>query len=137
MNNLLRKKLSYSGYFLINLDNGCMIYVDMLTGENLQSFQLDNMYLIHWSVHSSSKRGRDGVNESIVIQPAASITLIEYMKIWCNIQVIIIRLYRQTKIIVEHNSALVLNTNLFIKLCNDRKYTHNSIFECVRSMIAQ
>ena len=53
------------------------------------------------------------------------------MKIWCNIQVIIIRLYRQTKIIVEHNSALVLNTNLFIN-CEMTVITPiYSIFECV------
>ena len=38
-------------------------YVDILTEENLSSFQTVNMDLIYWSVRSSSRRGGNGVKE--------------------------------------------------------------------------
>ena len=38
-------------------------YVDILTEENLSSFQTVNMDLIYWSVISSSRRGGNGVKE--------------------------------------------------------------------------
>ena len=38
-------------------------YVDILTEENLSSFQTVNMDLIYWSVLSSSRRGGNGVKE--------------------------------------------------------------------------
>ena len=50
-------------------------YIDM---GNLSSIQLDNMYIIFWSVRSSSKRGGDGVKRVdgvSLFQSAASITL--------------------------------------------------------------
>ena len=35
--------------------------MDNLSGEKLSSILLANMELVYWSVHSSSKRGGDGV----------------------------------------------------------------------------
>ena len=60
--------------------------MDILTGGNLSSI------LLVWSVRSTRRGGEDVVIEWMVVllfKPAASITISEYMKIWCNIQVII------------------------------------------------
>ena len=38
-------------------------YVDILTEENLSSFQAVNIYIIYWSVRSSSRRGGNRVKE--------------------------------------------------------------------------
>ena len=57
-------------------------YVDILTGKSRQY-----ICLIYLFVRSSSRRGGDGVKGVYVW----SIILLEYMKIWCNIQVFIYR----------------------------------------------
>ena len=69
-----------------------MIYVFILTGGNMSSTQLANMDLIYQSVRSFSRRGEDKVKRVDRFQPAASIPLSKYMKICCNIQVVINRL---------------------------------------------
>ena len=42
-------------------NNGCRIYVDIMTGEKLSSFYPANIELVYWSVRSSSRRGVYGV----------------------------------------------------------------------------
>ena len=43
------------------------MYVDIMTGENLSSIQLDNLDLIYFVSYSYIRRGRDGVKGGIVI----------------------------------------------------------------------
>ena len=62
-------------------------YVDVLTGENLSSIQVANMDLIYWSVRSSSRRGGYGeVDGGKVVLASCEHN---FIKMWCNIQVII------------------------------------------------
>ena len=69
------------------------MYVDILTGENLSSIYLSNMD--SWSVRSSIRRGGDGVKGILAsILASCDNHLSEYMKIWCNIQLIIYGLER-------------------------------------------
>ena len=83
------KKYIY-GYFAFECNvifiNGYRMYLDIFTGENY----LANMYLIYWSVRSSSRIGGERVKVDGGYR-YFSITLSEYMKMWCNIQVIICR----------------------------------------------
>ena len=74
-----------------HLNSGYMIYVDILSGGNLFSIQVANMEdLIYWSVRSSSKWEGDGRKwvkwGDLLFYPAESVTLSEYIKMWCNIQ---------------------------------------------------
>ena len=64
-------------------------------GKNCRQFCL--LILVNWSVRLSSRRGGDkkGWMKVSLFQPAASITLSEYINIWSNIQVIIYPLCRK------------------------------------------
>ena len=77
------------------INNGYIIYVDILTKENLLSIYVANMDLIYRPVRSSSMRGWDGVKRVDKGEPlfktAESITELEYMKIRCNTQAIFYR----------------------------------------------
>ena len=66
-----------------------IIYEDILTEEICL-----HLRLLQWSVRSSIRMGWfNGVRWGVsLFQPAISITLHEYMKSWCIIQVIIFRL---------------------------------------------
>ena len=57
----------------------------------MSTIQVANMNIIYWSVYSLSRRGWSiGRREEVsLFQPAASFTLLEYTKLWCNIQVMI------------------------------------------------
>ena len=44
-------------FSLFYYENGCRIYVDIMTGKQLSSILLANMELDYWSVRSSSRRG--------------------------------------------------------------------------------
>ncbi len=72
------------------------MYVDIVTGEKLLSIQVANMKLVYLSVRSSIRRGCKGDEKGeSLFQPAAYFFLIENMKIWCKIQVIIYPLVSQ------------------------------------------
>ena len=67
--------------------------MDILTGKTFSSIWHAYMDLFYWSFRSSSKRGGYGVKGVWMawgisfFQPSTIITLSEYIKIWCNIQV--------------------------------------------------
>ena len=56
------------------------------------------MELVYWSVRSSNRRGGDVVkrvdDDNRFFEPATSFALLENMKIWCYIQVIIYPLHK-------------------------------------------
>ena len=62
--------------------------MDILTWENLSSILVANMDLIYWTVCSFRRRGVDWARGGR-LKPEACFTSLEYMTIWCNIQVII------------------------------------------------
>ena len=69
-----------------------IIYVDILTRKNIVCV-LAIIDLIYWLVCSSSWRGGWYVVKRVqLFQSVARITLLKYMLIWCNIQVILYRL---------------------------------------------
>ena len=57
--------------------------------ENIVGIQVANEDIILWSVRSTSKKEWDGISEESLFQPATSFVLLEYMIIFCKIQVII------------------------------------------------
>ena len=75
--------------FIFCQTNEYMTYVDILTAENLSSIYLANMDLNYWSIRLSSRMGGDRVNGYLILASCEYITLSEYIKFWCNIQVII------------------------------------------------
>ncbi len=87
------------------------IYVDIMNGKNLSSIQVANMDIIFWSVCSPKimVKGVDGGGG--VSQPA----MLQYMKIWCNIQVIIYLLSLLVSLLKSYSFSSVYE-NLFIKL---------------------
>ena len=60
--------------------NGYIIYVDIWTGEKLSSIQVGQFF---------NPGGGEGRRGESLFQPATSFTLLEIMKIWCNIHVMI------------------------------------------------
>ena len=54
------------------LNNGYRIYLDIMTGENLQLIQLANVDLIYWSVGSLDEEGwaKGGAGWKSLFQPA-------------------------------------------------------------------
>ena len=60
----------------------------ILWQEIFSSIYVANVHIIYLSVRSSSRRAREGVNERDRYL-ATSSTVLEYMIIWCKIQVII------------------------------------------------
>ena len=76
----------FVGFYFFIFDNGYRIYVDIMTEENCC---MDNTY---WSVRSSSRRVMNRVKELDG----------EYMKIWCNIQVIVYPLFTLSMILILH-----------------------------------
>ena len=64
-------------------------YVNIMSREKLSSIQLANIELVYWSIRSSSSRGEDGEKGLELGVRYFSITLLENMKIWAKIQVII------------------------------------------------
>ena len=60
---------------------------------DLGKFVVANIDIIYLLIPSSIKRGGDGGKvDGLLFQSAVSITLLEHIKIWCNIQIIIYRL---------------------------------------------
>ena len=66
----------------------------------LQSILIANMDYINWSFRQYIRRGGNVIKGLSLFQPAESITLLEYMKIWCDIQVIIYRLFQAADLIL-------------------------------------
>ena len=67
-------------------------FVDVMTKGKFSSIFVANIDIIHWSIHSFSTIGGDGVkvvDERIVNLVSYKFHLLEHMKIWCNLQVII------------------------------------------------
>ncbi len=81
--------------------NGYGIYLDILTEKNFSSTEVANINLIYWSLGSSSKRkGLEGLYSYF----SQLRVLLEYINIWCNIQVLLYRLLKYSDL-------------LFIKKC--------------------
>ena len=75
--------------------------LDLLTRKKLLSIYVDNMNLIYWSFCLSSRRGGVGKRRwwgGTLFYTSGNITLLKYMKIWYNIQVIIYRFIKAVKI---------------------------------------
>ena len=68
--------------------NGLKIYVDIMTVVKLSLIWIANMDIFNWSVRSYSW-GQCGGWRWSLFYPVTSFTLLEYMTIWCKIQVII------------------------------------------------
>ena len=93
--------IPFFGAYSINprcLGNRYRIYVDIMTGENCRQLRLlFTLSYIGQFVHSI--RG-DGIGwkqrGKSLFYPAACVTLLENMKIWCTIQVIIYPLFGLT-----------------------------------------
>ena len=95
------------------LNNGYRIYLDILTGENLQSIQLANMNLIYWSVGSLDEEGwaKGGGGWKSLLKVHF---ITEYMIIWCKIQVILNPLLEQTYLKRAYSMSLSTFINLLI-----------------------
>ena len=81
-----------------------------MTGNNLSLIQLANINIIYWSVRSFRGRRINGVNRDDLFQPAAIITLSDFIAIWCNIQVLIFRLLLHNSCLLPDNAYPNLST---------------------------
>ena len=106
------------------LFNGDRIRVDVMTGEHLSSIQLANVNFIYWLAHLSSRRGGDWLKGVDTGQGTSLFkpVLLEYMKIWCNIQVKIYRFFSYLSILNEEergtNKTFYLACQKFITHCS-------------------
>ena len=99
-----------------------------MTGNNLSLIQLANINIIYWSVRSFRGRRINGVNRDDLFQPAAIITLSDFIAIWCNIQVLIFRLLLHNSCLLPDNAYPNLST------CN---MPVSYFIECVRICILE
>ena len=88
-------------------------YVDILTREKLGCYCGTHL-LVSSFIQLEARDGVKGVDWGFVILPAVIINLLEYIKIWCNIQVTINPLVKsmiQRFLLIYRNKG-----NLFLKM---------------------
>ena len=84
--------------------NGYKIYVDIMTGENCPQFMLLAWSFIGQFINPLVGEGMWYKGWISIFYPATSLTLLDYMIIWCKVQVIIYPLFAATKL--RHNSTM-------------------------------